>query len=284
MSPSIAVVIPTYRRAERLAACLASVFGSDCSDVSVIVVNDGRCRETSAMLHDRFPAVVELASDRDLWWAGSMNLGIEHARAVGARYCLVLNDDVTVAPDAIGRLLRAAEAADGRIVCAVVVDAQDPRRVWAAGGGLAWPVRGEFHYTDRPAASDRRQVEWSPGMGTLIPMSVFDAIGVFDERNMPQYLADTDLCLRARKAGIATLLCPDSVVYNDTALTGGLPPRGRISVRDALSVYASKKSTEFLRARATFTWRHCPSALFLPTLLIRYARVTAHVARRMMFP
>jgi len=119
-------------------------------------------------------------------------------------------------------------------------------------------------------------------MGTLIPMEVFEKVGLFDDVNMPQYLADADLCLRARRVGIPIRLCNDSHLYNDTNLTGGLPPSGRISLKEAVAVFSSKKSSEFFRARVVFTWRHCPRSLFALSLTVRYARVGAHVLRRML--
>lgn len=285
MNPSIAVVIPTHRRPALLARCLASVRAAPGADVRVIVVNDGGGAETTRLLAERFPEVVELRSTGDLWWAGSMNAGIRAAIAAGTRHCLVLNDDVTVAPDAIGALVATAEANPGAIICSVVVDAKRPDHVWAAGGGVSWPFRGEFHHRALPAGSDpgrAQTVDWSPGMGTLIPLSVFEKVGLYDEKNMPQYLGDADLCLRAKRAGIPTLVCPGSVIYNEVEVTGGIGSAGAISVRDAVAVFTSVRSSELLGARLTFLWRHCPTPVLLPALAYRYLRLVVHLGRRVL--
>jgi GT2 family glycosyltransferase len=275
-TPRVAVVIPTHKRSGKLSLCLESLARSRYREHVVIVVNDGGCPETSRVLR------VEIASAMDLWWSRSMNEGIEKARELGAKYCLVLNDDVTVDPDALPRLVQVAEAEAPAIVCSVIADSRDHARVWAAGGGLSWPLPGEYHHTNaRQVPGSRRDVDWSPGMGTLVPLSAFDRLGLYDHLNMPQYLADADLCLRARKAGIRVVLCEDSYVYNDTSTTGGIGPTGPITWKQALDVVLGIRGPDFIQARAVFTWRHCPKALVVPALALRYGRLGGHLLRRL---
>lgn len=285
MNPPVAVVIPTHRRPALLASCIASVAASEYRNIRIIVVNDGGGEETTRLLAERFPSVIELRSSRDLWWAGAMNEGLRAARKVAAGFCLVLNDDVTVHPAAIGALVAKADANRGAIVCSVIVAAGAEDRVWAAGGGVSWPFRGEFHHVGvrRSGASGQSVVvDWSPGMGTLIPMSVVERIGDYDEKNMPQYLADADLCLRAKRAGFVTLLCPESIIYNRVEMTGGIGSDGAISLGDALWVFTNIRSSEFVRARLTFMFRHCPLPLLVPAVGYRYGRLLAHLARRLL--
>jgi len=92
MSPAVAAIIPTHRRPEKLGLCLDSLAGSGHGGLAVIVVNDGACPDTSRLLRERHPGVIEIVSSADLWWSASVNAGIERARELGARHRLVRSE------------------------------------------------------------------------------------------------------------------------------------------------------------------------------------------------
>ena len=68
--------------------------------------------------------------------------------------------------------------------------------------------------------SDCVPAEALPGRGMLVPTEVFNRIGLFDNKAYPQYAADFDFSLRARKAGYELLCCCDTAVIADTCQTG----------------------------------------------------------------
>ena len=49
----------------------------------------------------------------------------------------------------------------------------------------------------------------------LIPVPVFTVVGLFDDKSFPQYAADYDFALRAKKQGYSLILCCDTAVMSE---------------------------------------------------------------------
>src|ERR1700686_346218 len=155
------------------------------------------------------------------------NLGIQQAYANGApAYVHLLNPDAQVRQGAIGSLVQFMEAHSD---------------VGIAGGsfenldGSDWPfafrfpsmlgeldARLEFGLVTRllgpwvvprVMAKTPQPVDWVSGASMMIRPSVFSAIGGLDE-NYFLYFEETDLCLRAKRAGFATWYVPEARVMH----------------------------------------------------------------------
>lgn len=206
----IAVVLSWNGREDTL-ACLRSLEGED---VEVIVVDNASEDGTA----EAVTGVELIRNERNLGYAGGMNVGIRRALERGADAVLLLNNDVEVEPGAIAALADALDAAGG--VCPVIVFADQPERVWYAGASFD-PRRGYNgrHRTDRPAgvvATDR-----VCGAAVLLPREALDRVGLFDEA-LFAYAEDTDWSLRASAAGLPLLVAPVSRMrHKVSASTGG---------------------------------------------------------------
>jgi GT2 family glycosyltransferase len=106
-----------------------------------------------------------------------------------------------------------------------------------------------------------------PGRGTLIPVSTFHAIGLYDADNFPHYTADYDFSLRARKAGYALVLHPACYLYSKTKLTGISNIHTKISFGQWLESFTSIRSPSNLRVRLRFGLRHAPP-LYRPSFIM----------------
>lgn len=62
-------------------------------------------------------------------------------------------------------------------------------------------------------------VDILPGCGVLVPTAVFRAIGLYDNRYCPQYHADSEFTLRAKRAGYEVVVDTSAVIANDTSQT-----------------------------------------------------------------
>lgn len=103
MTPEISVIIPTYKRPEKLANALASV-GQACSlSHEIIVVDD--CPDGSAFpVASLFKAQYLCKSGKNRGLSQSRNIGIALAKG---KYLLFLDDDDLLAPRAIDTLHQA---------------------------------------------------------------------------------------------------------------------------------------------------------------------------------
>lgn len=113
------------------------------------------------------------------------------------------------------------------------------------------------------------KIDWSGGMGTLIPVQVFDTIGLFDEVNFPQYYGDADFFLRAKKAGVVAYAMPGLKLYNKKD-SSGIKINGDFStfVRSLFSI----RSNYNIKTTVFFYRRHAKSPLAFLYLVYMYIR------------
>lgn len=86
-------------------------------------------------------------------------------------------------------------------------------------GPITRLLRNRIVTLPQPAASCR--VDWSAGASMMIRMEVLDRIGLFDE-GFFLYYEETDLCLRAAKAGWQTHYVVESLVLHIGSVSTGM--------------------------------------------------------------
>lgn len=259
----IGILIPTHNRCASLCRTLENLahLELDGEEVRVFVVADSCSDDTVATLTTRYPTVhIVQRPGEELWWTGAINLGAERALAEGAEYLWVFNDDIAVEHRCLAELVKLARAVPGSIVGPKILELEEPQRIFSAGGEVDWIRSGAGTYmratgtTDGPHLNSVRVVRWLPGMGMLIPGSVWLALGGMDAARFPQYLSDADLGLRATNQGIPVLMCPSARLFNDVASTAEqVPPLGKLWSRLGSPYFHGS-----LPNRLAFLWRHCP--------------------------
>lgn len=107
MTPAISVIIPAYKVERYIADCLDSVMGQQGAPTfEVIVVND--CSpDKSAEIASRYDGVKVLHHTENKGLSEARNTGIRTARG---HYLYFVDSDDTIAPDALARLWKHAEA------------------------------------------------------------------------------------------------------------------------------------------------------------------------------
>ncbi|MDP9491945.1 MAG: glycosyltransferase family 2 protein, partial [Actinomycetota bacterium] len=192
---SVAAVVLSWNGREDTLACLRSLAGEQ---VETIVVDNASEDGSADAVACEFPDLELVRNDRNLGYAGGMNVGIHRALELGADNVLLLNNDVEVEPGAVAALAAAVEGAAA--VCPVIVFADDPQRVWYAGARFD-PRRGYNgrHLTEVPDAVV--ETDRACGAAMLIPRGALETVGLFDEE-LFAYWEDAEWSLRARRAGL----------------------------------------------------------------------------------
>lgn len=239
----------------------------------MIVVDDGSSDGTADAIHSQFPEVVVLTGSGSLWWTGATNLGIRYARQNWSpdvqNFILTLNDDTEVPDHYLKTLLTAYQANKPCIVGSVSVDIQPPHRLLYAGTGMnLWfphindwaATRFQNSYESLRAMGPYVFSESLPGRGTLIPQTVFEQIGLFDEEHFQHYMADLDFTVSARKAGFSLVVSVDSVVYEYTDATG-FDVRQQANLRQFRQALTAIKSPINYPVRYQFALKHAPLGL-----------------------
>src|SRR5512141_3321990 len=166
-----------------------------------------------------FPSVDVVRTTSPVWWTGAIVLGIQAARGGSDDAVLLFNQDVTCAKDYFERLADAVSKNPGALVGSAVMYAQEPARVWSAGGAVEWWGRGiRVLHHGAPAAALPNEpfpADWLFGMGTYVPVEVFDRIGLPDAERFPMAWGDLDFSLRAKRAGIPVVVAPAARLFHE---------------------------------------------------------------------
>lgn len=98
--PCLSVVVPVHNSRKTLEECLGALFGSDCRDFEVIVVDDGST-DDSADIVKKFPCrLITLKPNKGV--AAARNRGVREARN---EIVLFVDGDVVVRPDSLSRVM-----------------------------------------------------------------------------------------------------------------------------------------------------------------------------------
>lgn len=171
-SPQVSVCIANFNGETMLADCIESVLAQETHAAIEILVHDDASTDTSvALLRERWPQVIVLASDENVGFCISNNRMADAARG---EYILLLNNDAALYPDAIRHLLdEAARLARPAILTL-------PQYDWGSGdlvdrGCLLDPFYNPIPNLD-PARAD---VAYVIGACLWIPQTTWIELGGF---------------------------------------------------------------------------------------------------------
>ena len=223
-SPAVSAVVVNYRRRELLDACLESLrqaVAAVNARSEIVVVDNGSDDGSVELVRECHPSAHVLALSRNVGFAGAVNRAL--ARSSG-EWVLLLNNDATIEPDAVVRLLQAGQtAADVGSVAAQMRFAAPPHAINSAGIevdrlGVAYDrLLGRLS-----GESEREPVEvfGASAGAALYRRRMLEQIGGFDD-SFFVFLEDVDVAWRARMAGWRCLYAPGAVVYHHHSATAG---------------------------------------------------------------
>lgn len=168
----VSIVIPAYRPASLLSACIAAIIkNTDMTEVEVIVVCNGSDYESAGIVLEAGPAFRLVWISEAIGFTKAANIGFKLATA---DYVVVLNTD------------------------SVILD-YSPKNEWL--------TRMTLPFKNLKVGITGLGFMWS-SIGTYAPFycaairrSLFDELGYLDERFSPGYGEDADFCYRIRHAG-----------------------------------------------------------------------------------
>lgn len=232
----IAAVVPSYEGRDLLPACLAALAAQTRPFDAVVVADDGSGDGTAAWLAQAWPDVEVLAFARNRGFAATANAAV---RAVDADWVALVNSDVRLDPDWLGRAL----AATGETGCAAVATklVRPDGRIDDAGDALrrdgVCEQRGRGR-EDGPRFAAAGEVWGACAGAALYRRDAFLGVGAFAE-GFRQYLEDADLALRLRRAGWTCTYVPARAVHDGGASSGLLAaPVGYWTARNTLLLVA----------------------------------------------
>ena len=213
------------KHTKKLLPCLLK---QDFSNIKIIIIDDGSTDGTIFYIKKNYPKVKVIKGDGNLWWTGSIALGIEQVKKTAQEgdFVLIINNDCIFDKTLISTLVTESKQYNGAIVGSLALDIDKRDAVWDGGIKINWKKAAVYgkpikNITEIPARKTMdKDIDTLTTKGTLYPVEVFNKIGNFDKIHLPHYLSDYEFACRAKRAGFTLILSYQARVYNDTLRTG----------------------------------------------------------------
>ena len=218
MMRNVWIVPVNFNGMEDTRKCLRSLAALT-TPANVVLVDNASEPDPTAALRAEFPRVHVVRNAENLGWSGGNNTGIRFALARGAEFVMLLNNDTTVAPDIVARLLRAFEAhLRFGVIGPVIRYMHEPDVVMTDGvtfnprgyPGFLAPRPVPERAAEPPAVEDTDIVN---GCCMMIRADVFARVGLIDDRFFLIH-EEADFCLRVKRAGFACGVLAEPLVWH----------------------------------------------------------------------
>lgn len=135
----------------------------------------------------------------------SVNLGVNEGLKMGADFILVCNNDITIHPEAIWRLVKRFEKGDiGMVSCMDVSGEMNQFNILPQLIGIL-------------NAQEKEKVDEAPHphfSAFMVSKECWEAVGEFDELFAPAYFEDNDYHYRMKLLGVPAIVLPSAMFYH----------------------------------------------------------------------
>jgi len=225
IAPKLSIVVVPYNVRHLLRECLHSVYASRAPFAFEVCIVDTGSDGSAAMVRDEFPLASVIEAPENPGYSAANNLGLRRSHG---EYCLLLNPDTVVPPDALAALVAALEANEQIGILGPKLVRGDGSLDLACRRSFPTPTTAIFHYLRLPKLFPRSarlgrynmtyrdpdqeyDVDSVVGACMLIRRTVLEQVGLLDE-SFWMYGEDMDLCWRSQAYGWRTRYYPRVVV------------------------------------------------------------------------
>ena len=246
------IIIPTFNRKLILERTIKNLNLQTNKQFKIIIVNDGSKDGTDEML-DNFDNLIVLNSDGDLWWTGSVNLGIKYVLSnfQSDNGIILLNDDVIIKENWFESLSRDIKNFPNCLIGCLNVDATDMDTITYAGKRThPWFAYSNYYLIGKKLSELKEIPNIEPfdliGRGLYIPIQAIKQLGFFDSKRF-KHRGDTEFPLRAKINGYKLKISHTSIVGQMKQLTSGIDTKKKYSLRDIKEKFFHFKSSSYIK-------------------------------------
>jgi len=241
-SPLVSIIIPVFNSWQYTYRCLSSIFDHTGEVDYEIIIADDCSNDKTALLMQKITGINYLKNEHNLGFLLNCNSAADHA---AGKYLVFLNNDTLVRPGWLSALVNSVETdqkigiSGSKIIDQSGMLSECGWVMYDNGWGI--PV-GRWQDPSLAEFSSRRDVDFIGGACFLVKKEYFIKAGKFDERFVPGYFEEVDLCYTARKMGYKVIIEPSSEVVHFGSISYGKSGKDVMVKRNHGIFYAKWKS------------------------------------------
>ncbi|KKN33819.1 hypothetical protein LCGC14_0799840 [marine sediment metagenome] len=214
----VSIIVLNWNGKHLLADCLESIQKQSYSQIETIVVDNGSTDDSLDFMRKNYPDVKIIVNDKNEGFCKAMNQGM---KATTGTYKLPLNNDVTLSPDFVKDMVKAAEPAEvGLVTGKLIRVSKTKEEVIDSAGHVMFKNRMPRNRGDGldVAGFDKPEFVFGAcGAAPLYKQEMLDDIainGEYYDEDFFSFLEDVDLDWRAQLRGWKCKYTPDAIAYH----------------------------------------------------------------------
>ncbi|OGD93356.1 hypothetical protein A2697_03375 [Candidatus Curtissbacteria bacterium RIFCSPHIGHO2_01_FULL_41_44] len=206
--PKVSIIFSNLNGGKEPLECLFSIgkLNYPKNKIETIVIDNGSVDGSPDKIAKKFPKVKLIRLKSAIGLPPSLNLGIKKSQG---KYIFIGNDDIVLEKNSIlGMVDYLEKNKEVGVVGGKVFYKDKPKKLTDSASGF------NFYLGDIKKPKSQSEILWLQSCSIMIPKSVFDKIGLFDEGFYPLYFDDFDFCLRVKKANLKLAHLPDAIFWH----------------------------------------------------------------------
>jgi GT2 family glycosyltransferase len=221
--PLISIIALNYNQIEVTCEFLESTKKLLYPNYEIILIDNASRENPSSIIHEKYPHVRLIVSEKNLGFTGGNNLGIQNAKG---DYYFIVNNDTEVTPDLLDKMLEPfySDSTVG-VVSPKIKYFSNPDIIQYAGFLEVNPFTGRGK-TKGSAKVDNGDFDnpgytaYAHGAAMLVKKEVVDKVGMLPDMFFIYY-EELDWSAHIRRAGYNIYYQPKGVIFHKESITMG---------------------------------------------------------------
>lgn len=219
--PMVSIIIPVYNQLRYTWGCLQSILATGGQVSYEIILADDKSTDQTKRIGEKVENIRIVRNVDNLRFLRNCNHAATYAKG---DFILFLNNDTKVHENWLQSLLQLAHTDE-------TIGVVGSKLLFADGklqeaGGILWEDGSAWNYgrgdnADKPEYCYVKETDYVSGCSLMVRADLWRELGGFDERYVPAYCEDSDLCFEARKRGYKVMYQPFSVVTHFEGVSNG---------------------------------------------------------------
>jgi len=214
--PMVFILLPVHNRREITRKFIACLVAQTHPRTQLVLIDDGSTDGTAGMAMHAIPDAVIIKGEGNWWWSGSMQRGFEWLLRNGPGdddVVLLANDDIGFEPDFLNRAIACLADQPDALLGARL---QGPENQPPAETGVHANLRRFTFRTVKPEET----IDCLPTRALFLRWKTMRRLGGFHPCLLPQYWADYEYTLRARRLKLRCVTSRDVTIRANMETTG----------------------------------------------------------------